>query len=239
MSSLEYDIYNLPAAIMMEHKMSREVIQTLNDYLDAKLKDPFRKSLSGDLVGQIHQGEQLSMNYETEELHEFRTMVENLGVAYLRHFVEQTGTMIRPKQVVTDKLWSVHSYEGDYNPIHDHLTATPMGISFTTWTKVPKQIGKTADGKDIEDYNLYNSSGAIDGFINFTYGLNQTADPERLRPSQSRYVKPEEGKLLLFPSWMQHVVYPFFGKGERRTVAGNMNCFDVTEEQMKEVHDGV
>ena len=239
MSSLEYDIYNLPAAIMMEHKMSREVIQTLNDYLDAKLKDPFRKSLSGDLVGQIHQGEQLSMNYETEELHEFRTMVENLGVAYLRHFVEQTGTMIRPKQVVTDKLWSVHSYEGDYNPIHDHLTATPMGISFTTWTKVPKQIGKTAEGKDIEDYNLYNSSGAIDGFINFTYGLNQTADPERLRPSQSRYVKPEEGKLLLFPSWMQHVVYPFFGKGERRTVAGNMNCFDVTEEQMKEVHDGV
>jgi len=224
---------------MMEHKMSREVIQTLNDYLDAKLKDPFRKSLSGDLVGQIHQGEQLSMNYETEELHEFRTMVENLGVAYLRHFVEQTGTMIRPKQVVTDKLWSVHSYEGDYNPIHDHLTATPMGISFTTWTKVPKQIGKTAEGKDIEDYNLYNSSGAIDGFINFTYGLNQTADPERLRPSQSRYVKPEEGKLLLFPSWMQHVVYPFFGKGERRTVAGNMNCFDVTEEQMKEVKDGV
>jgi len=223
----------------MEHKMSREVIQTLNDYLDAKLKDPFRKSLSGDLVGQIHQGEQLSMNYETEELHEFRTMVENLGVAYLRHFVEQTGTMIRPKQVVTDKLWSVHSYEGDYNPIHDHLTATPMGISFTTWTKVPKQIGKTAEGKDIEDYNLYNSSGAIDGFINFTYGLNQTADPERLRPSQSRYVKPEEGKLLLFPSWMQHVVYPFFGKGERRTVAGNMNCFDVTEEQMKEVKDGV
>jgi len=219
--------------------MSQEVIQTLNDYLDAKLKDPFRKSLSGDLVGQIHQGEQLSMNYETEELHEFRTMVENLGVAYLRHFVEQTGTMIRPKQVVTDKLWSVHSYEGDYNPIHDHLTATPMGISFTTWTKVPKQIGKTADGKDIEDYNLYNSSGAIDGFINFTYGLNQTADPERLRPSQSRYVKPEEGKLLLFPSWMQHVVYPFFGKGERRTVAGNMNCFDVTEKQMKEVHDGV
>ena len=84
MSSLEYDIYNLPAAIMMEHKMSPDVIKTLNDYLDEKLKDPFRKSLSGDLVGQIHHGEQLSMNYESEKLLEFRTMVENLGVAYLR-----------------------------------------------------------------------------------------------------------------------------------------------------------
>ena len=233
MSNLEYDIFNLPAAIMMEHQMSEEVVQTLNTHLDTELKNPDRKSLSGDLVGQIHQGEQLSMDFECDDLKDFRLMVENLGVAYLRHFVEQTGTMIRPKQVVTDKLWSVHSYEGDYNPIHDHLTASPMGISFTTWTKVPEQIGNT------EDYNLYNSSGAIDGFINFTYGLNQTSDPERLRPSQSRYVKPEEGKLLLFPSWMQHVVYPFFGKGERRTVAGNMNCFDVTEEQMKEIDDGV
>jgi len=233
LSNLQYDIYNLPAAIMMQHDMSKDIIKTLNSYLDKELKNPDRKSLSGDLVGQIHQGEQLSMDFECDDLKDFRLMVENLGVAYLRHFVEQTGTMIRPKQVVTDKLWSVHSYEGDYNPIHDHLTASPMGISFTTWTKVPKQIGKT------EDYNLYNSSGAIDGYINFTYGLNQTNDPERLRPSQSRYVKPEKGKLLLFPSWMQHAVYPFFGKGERRTVAGNMNCFDVTEEQMKEMDDGV
>ena len=120
MTSLEYDIYNLPSAIMMEHKLSTEAIQTLNTYLDKELQDPNRKSLSGDLVGQIHQGEQLSMDFECDQLKDFRTMVENLGVAYLRHFVEQTGTMIRPKQVVTDKLWSVHSYEGDYNPIHDH-----------------------------------------------------------------------------------------------------------------------
>ena len=224
---------------MMEHQMSPDTIQTLNTYLDKELQNPDRQSLSNELVGQIHQGQQLSMDFECDQLKDFRAMVENLGVAYLRHFVEQTGTMIRPKQVVPDKLWSVHSYEGDYNPIHDHLTASPMGISFTTWTKVPEQIGKTADGQEVEDYSLYNSSGVIDGYINFTYGLNQTSDPERLRPSQSRYVKPEEGKLLLFPSWMQHAVYPFFGSGERRTVAGNMNCFDVTEEQMKGAKDGV
>ena len=81
--------------------------------------------------------------------------------------------------------------------------------------------------------NLYNNSGAIDGFINFTYGLNQTSDPERLRPSQSRYIMPQPGKLLLFPSWMQHTVYPFFGEGERRTVAGNLSCFDLTQEEIE------
>ena len=106
-----------------------------------------------------------------------------------------------------------------------------MGISFTTWTMVPEQISRTDDSGSMD---LYNDSGNIDGFINFTYGLNQTADPERLRPSQSRYIKPEVGLLLMFPSWMQHCVYPFQGDGERRTVAGNINCIDLTQDEVQE-----
>ena len=26
-------------------------------------------------------------------------------------------------------MWSVHSYEGDYNPLHDHGGNTPLGLS--------------------------------------------------------------------------------------------------------------
>jgi hypothetical protein len=40
--------------------------------------------------------------------------------------------------------------------------------------------------------------------------------------------------LLMFPSWMQHCVYPFQGDGERRTVAGNINCFDLTQDEIQE-----
>ena len=180
-------------------------------------------------MGQIHQGEQLVMDYEDVKLIPFTRIVESLAAAYLRHFVEQTKSPLRAKRISMDKLWSVHSFEGDYNPIHDHTTAAPMGISFTTWTMVPEQIMQSSD----ERVDLYDSSGAIDGYINFIYGLNQVSDPERLRPSQSRYIMPEPGKLLLFPSWMQHTVYPFFGQGERRTVAGNLNCFDLTQEEIK------
>lgn len=108
-----------------------------------------------------------------------------------------------------------------------------MGISFTTWTMVPEQI------KDNQNMDLYNSSGAVDGYLNFVYGLNQTIDPERLRPSQARIIKPEVGKLLMFPSWLQHSVYPFKGSGERRTVAGNLNCWDVKPEEMEKTKDGI
>ena len=228
---IEYELFSLPAAFMMQHNLQEQVVTTLNDYLDTLKQNKLRESAADYLVGQIHQGEQLKMDHEDVSLTPFVRIVESLAAAYLRHFVEQTKSPLRPKKISMDKLWSVHSYQGDYNPIHDHLTAAQMGISFTTWTMVPEQIMK----RDDQRVDLYESSGAIDGFINFTYGLNQTADPERLRPSQSRYIMPVPGKLLLFPSWMQHTVYPFFGEGERRTVAGNLNCFDLTKEQLEEL----
>ena len=228
---IEYELFSLPAAFMLQHNLPEQVVTTLNDYLDTLKQNKLRESAADYLVGQIHQGEQLKMDHEDVSLTPFVRIVESLAAAYLRHFVEQTKSPLRPKKISMDKLWSVHSYQGDYNPIHDHLTAAQMGISFTTWTMVPEQIMK----RDDQRVDLYESSGAIDGFINFTYGLNQTADPERLRPLQSRYIMPVPGKLLLFPSWMQHTVYPFFGEGERRTVAGNLNCFDLTKEQIEEL----
>ena len=228
---MKYDISSLPSVLMLQHSMDDKMVEDLNDYLDGLQKSKDKKSASEDLVGQIHSGEQLIMDPKDKKVASFRDMAVNLGIKYIQHFVQHTGTNVRPKKLGLDKLWSVHSYEGDYNPIHDHLTLTNMGISFTCWTKVPEQITKH-NMKDTGSYDLYNNSGAIDGFINFTYGLNQTGDPEKLRPSQSRYIKPEVGKFLMFPSWMQHCVYPFFGKGERRTVAGNLNCFDLTKEDI-------
>jgi hypothetical protein len=141
-----------------------------------------------------------------------------------------------PKQVMIDETWSVHSYDGDYNPIHDHGTKTVMGISTTAWTKVPKQIGAKATA-NTPTYSLYNESGHSDGCISFQYGMNSVIDSERLRPPQSFVMTPEVGKLLVFPSWLQHMVYPFKGKGERRTIASNLNCWDVIpNEEPKEVN---
>ena len=36
-------------------------------------------------------------------------------------------------------------------------------------------------------------------------------------------IKPEVGKMLIFPKWLNHQVYPFFGEGERRTLSANFN----------------
>jgi uncharacterized protein (TIGR02466 family) len=39
-----------------------------------------------------------------------------------------------------------------------------------------------------------------------------------------RYViEPVPGLMLLFPSWLKHMVHPYFGKGERISVAFNVS----------------
>ena len=229
-TDIKVEIHALPAVFMLETRMPEKMVDDLNDYLDELLEDEDRRSLAHTLVGQIHRGEQLNMEVDDERLQEYSKFVTQLGAEYINHFMSQTGTSVpRNKQVAIDEIWSVHSSEGDYNPIHDHGTKTIMGISTTAWTKVPQQIldQPTAGSPN---YSKYNSSGSCDGYLAFNYGRNEIMNVERLRPPQSAELQPELGKLLLFPSWVQHMVYPFFGDGERRTVASNLNCWDVVEE---------
>ena len=230
----EVTVHNMASVFVMQTEMPINMVNDINDYLDEYKEDENKKSLADTLVGQIYQGEQLLMDNADPRLEEYTDFVCGLGADYINFFTQQTGTKLKaPKAVAIDETWSVHSYEGDYNPIHDHGTKTIMGISTTGWTKVPQQIlDQPVAGSP--EYSLYNTSGVCDGYIAFNYGLNQLMDTDRLRPPQSFVMQPEVGKLLVFPSWLQHMVYPFKGEGERRTIASNLNCWDVSQEPTKE-----
>ena len=47
-----------------------------------------------------------------------------------------------------------------------------------------------------------------------------------LKPQTEEYVKPEVGTMLIFPNWLKHAVMPFYGEGERRSIAFNWNVHD-------------
>jgi len=225
-----YQFHTLPAVFMLEAQLSESMVGTLNDYLDKLMVDEGRIDHSGTLVGQIGHGQQLTMDHLCEELSDFNILIQGLAMDYIKQFCAASGNPLTGKrEVLTDELWSVHSYERDYNPIHDHGTKTIMGVSCTTWTKVPQQILELPTAGSPE-YSLYNSSGNADGCLAFSYGRNSLLDTERLAPPQSFIIKPEVGKLLMFPSWLTHMVYPFEGDGERRTVAANLNVWKVEED---------
>ena len=45
------------------------------------------------------------------------------------------------------------------------------------------------------------------------------------------------GVMLVFPNWLKHQVMPFFGEGERRSIAMNWNVNDSEEERKKYMSD--
>jgi len=230
MSEVQYKMLPLPSVFMMEIDFPLEHVDTLNVFLDDLLLQEDRLTAADTLVGQIQQGEQLRIDHTHKDLEDVRAYLQSMAVHYVGQFFQHTGQNLDgDRHIDIDELWSVHSYAGDYNPIHDHGTKTIMGISCTTWTKVPEQIEKL-NAPHMGEFSYYNASGCVDGFLEFVYGQSAVNDKERLKPTQAVVFKPEVGKIYFFPSWLQHMVYPFKGEGERRTVAANLNAFPVEKQ---------
>jgi hypothetical protein len=79
---------------------------------------------------------------------------------------------------------------------------------------------------------MSNASGSVDGFTHLIWGNNTRKDMMSLHDASEEYVKPEVGVMLVFPNWLKHQVMPFFGEGERRSIAMNWNVTD-TEQQLR------
>jgi hypothetical protein len=125
--------------------------------------------------------------------------------------------------VTAHDMWSVHSYEGDYNPLHDHGGNTPLGLSSILYLKVPDVIAEKPAVLHGGAPRLNMKSGNCDGFTQFVWGATGMRDFTLLRPPTQQYIKPEVGRLIVFPNWLLHRVEPFFGEGERRTLSCNMD----------------
>ena len=207
------------AVNIMRIQFPEDVMSEINEHIDNTII-PSNKDYSKGLVGQISHDKrsaQLHFPHNDEGVgKQFSDVITRLGSEYIDRVVG-----IR-SDIEMQSMWTVHSYEGDYNPVHDHGTKTPMGLSCILYLKVPPQIEKL--GNPAEHFEgLNESSGAVDGFTYLTWGVNGMRDINILRPITEEYVKPEVGTMLMFPAWLRHGVMPFFGDGERRTFSCNMN----------------
>ena len=80
------------------------------------------------------------------------------------------------------------------------------------------------------DLDHTNASGDVDGFTQLIWGVTSRKEMLDLKHSAVEYILPEEGKMLIFPHWLFHLVTPFFGKGERRTLSANFSCRGLPKE---------
>ena len=215
-------IKTIPSYKLMAIQFPDAFIDDINNHIDNVII-PSKVSHSSQLVGQINRNEkseQYTFPLNDDVGKDFKTVVDRVATSLLR---DKTGYS-RDSIAEAFEAWTVHSYEGDYNPLHAHGCQTPAGLSMIFYLKVPKCIEDKPP-----TIQLHEATGDIDGHTGLITSTNTIHDVYRLKLDAQEYIKPKKGFMIIFPNWLQHCVMPFFGDGERRTMSANFNIRDSKE----------
>lgn len=103
------------------------------------------------------------------------------------------------------QAWANVSRDGHYNEIHSHPGNHWAAVYYVSvGTPDPN---RPLNGRiELRDPRPAASFGALPGF-GFGAALA---------------VPPEAGMMIVFPAWLEHGVHPFFGQGERISIAANI-----------------
>ena len=131
-------------------------------------------------------------------------------IDHASEWAQAIGMEITSNDLMIDGLWVNLQNQFEYNPIHAHSGM----FSFVFYTKNNMTREQAIDNKfDTSSNNPKTLAGHIELHYGETQFMNWT--------SMNHY--PEKGDIIIFPSWLNHSVYPFHDpKGERVSVAGNM-----------------
>ena len=223
-NEMKFSIWAISSHSIGRIELPMRVIDELNEHIDNVII-PKHDDFSEGLIGQLKNDKrsaQLNFPYDDDIGKQLKILFDKIGDTFLgRGYQRQSKTDCY-------QCWTNHAYAGDYNPYHDHGVQTTAGLSGFLWLKVPECIEKL----DEENVSLNNASGGADGFLHLVWGTNNRKDILRLHPNTEAAVKPKVGTMLVFPNWLKHSVFPFFGEGERRSMAMNWNIYE-TEEELK------
>lgn len=210
--------------------ISLNEVDIINKYIDDNIHR--LPDLSHQLVGQIKQDKKSAQpefdlnDTVPKQLSKFFIMCAKEYAA--EHPIsDRVKEIIGPKEeYVVKKMWSIHSYAGDYNPLHEHGTVSGRGVSMIAFLKLPPQISNLAENMKGEIGVQHGNSGSTDGLTQFVWGGDSMYDIPRFKHPSFAYAHPEVGKVVIFPIWLLHQVAPFFGKGERRTMSCNIDIIN-------------
>jgi uncharacterized protein (TIGR02466 family) len=109
------------------------------------------------------------------------------------------------KEGVNVDCWANISRNGNYNALHDHPNSVWSGVYYVS-SGTPEPQDET--------------NGKLE-FFDPRQGASMMGHP--LGNTSGRFtVDPLPGLMVMFPSWLKHMVHPFFGTGERISISFNI-----------------
>jgi len=188
--------------------LSDELLYSLIEMTDKIIEDKKSKSMGDMLAGVIDR----ELKIYKEDL--YKAGCSDFLENSVSNYISRCNLRISENNLdITSSInscWVVSQYENEYNPIHIH---SGCNVSAILYLKVP-------DYKNRRNFNSKKDKGDQDGDIIFTYSSASQRNNDVLERGISQ-IAPKPGLLLLFPSHLQHAVYPFIGEGERRSISFN------------------
>jgi len=185
-----------------------DILLKLNNYVDQIIIDEEKskkQDLGKKLAGNVKQEFELDENFRKE------SGWENLLKKASSKWIEVAIKKKISEFNILD-TWIVRQFANEYNPIHFHSGH----LSGAGFLKLPNNFGKTTQ----------------DGKINQNGSLTLVHGSKQFLSSSMYRITPKVGDFYLFPHYLMHMVYPFYGNNEeRRSISFNAkideNIFDV------------
>ena len=194
---MSYNLHRPWADILFETTLPPSVLEKMIEISDEVLADSKRISWGGNLAGQIK--EELLIEPKLLEKEYLLDFFGNM----VQEFVHQCNLQQAPSDqhqhietvknhihVTMNSMWIVEQQPGEYNPIHTH---TNCDISSVMYLKAPNFLPSEKTERD------------DDGTI---YFIGSSSFKGKLK-TNSLKVKPMPGQFFIFPSHLQHTVYPY------------------------------
>jgi len=221
---------------ILKTKCPKNILDKINSFVDDVEKNEEYKELYSSVSGNIpnlllRDIENIYLSYDFCREIGLKELLEKLVDNYTETDGEYKLSLIgnatsgddsfkKLEKVLYADVWVNRYYSGDYTPIHTHGS----DLSGVIFLDIPEKELYEESIKNIESqgkiYNEYETRES--GRLLFIYGSNQTFCDNIWRPDQTI------GDILIFPSWLNHLVYPQKTNKERRTLSFNIiqeNCY--------------
>ena len=208
---------------VLESTLPEDIFQLLKTSIDNLTEDS--ETYNTGLVGHIR--EEYSLDHINDLISDYIIGVANAWSdahpGYIAGFEEVHKNNNYKLQLTS--LWVNKQKKYEFNPLHTH----PSVLSFVIWVKIPYRLEDEINyfpqitGTDLGSGNVHTSK------FFFVYVDTLGSIKQLPIPVDSSY----EGTIIMFPSALNHGVYPFYTSDEYRiSVSGNIriNVLDQLKE---------
>ena len=196
---MNYHLHSPWADVLFETRLPPTILNKMIEISDEILTDSKRTNWGNNLAGQIKDEPLIPPSIMKK--HNLTDFFGNM----VREYVHQCKLhKVQPQyhgdvenlknsiSVTIKSMWIVEQQAGEYNPLHVH---TNCDISSVMYLKTPNFLPSEKPERDDDGAILFVGSAGGDG-------------QSKLKTATVK-VKPFPGQFFIFPSHMQHAVYPY------------------------------